>query len=131
MRLGTVIIAYSLIGWPPVAAQEADTTSLGRGVYTEPQARRGERVYEDQCGRCHLPEYFTEGFLPMWSGAPLSILFELVATQMPQDRPASLTSQDYVDVLAYIFELNGMPPGSRELPTRPEELARILIDRSP
>jgi len=34
---------------------------------------------------------------------------------MPQDRPGSLTPQQYIDVLAYILQLNGIQPGSQEL----------------
>ena len=45
-----------------------------------------------------------------------------------QDRPGSLKRQQYVDVLAYIFELNGVPPGEEEMPTRKRALEAILIE---
>jgi hypothetical protein len=65
-----------------------------------------------------------------WSGAPASMLFEVISTSMPQDRPGALSAKQYADVLAYIFELNGLPAGARELPSEPERLARIIIERS-
>ncbi len=39
---------------------------------------------------------------------------------MPDDAPGSLPPQQYVDVVTYILQLNGFPPGAREL-TRDEE----------
>jgi mono/diheme cytochrome c family protein len=114
----------------PAAGQVTDTlTSLRQGVYTEDQARRGEMVYEGACGACHMREFFTESFLQSWTGAPVSMLFELLRTTMPEDRPGGLDRRQYADVLAYIFELNGLPSGQRELPSRLDELERIVIER--
>lgn len=116
---------------PWLAAQSADsTTSTRNGVFTEPQARRGEAVFGETCQMCHLADYFTTTMMMSWSGAPVSMLFDVISTSMPQDRPGGLSPQQYADVLAYIFELNGFPAGTRELPANPADLARIIIERS-
>jgi len=113
------------------AAQSTDaTTSTRDSVYTEPQARRGEALFRETCVLCHLPDYFTTSMMMSWSGAPISMLFEVISTTMPQDRPGVLSPKQYADVLAYIFELNGFPAGARELPAGPDALARIIIERS-
>ncbi len=93
------------------------------------QARRGEKVAKDVCSACHLQDWFTEILIQSWAGAPLSMLYELMATTMPQDSPGGLTSQQYADVLAYIFELNELPAGQEELSADREALRAILIEQ--
>jgi S-disulfanyl-L-cysteine oxidoreductase SoxD len=44
---------------------------------------------------------------------------------MPQDRPGSLSAEEYADVVAYILRLNGRPAGERELPADAALLARM------
>ncbi len=99
------------------------------GVYTVEQARRGEKVAKDVCSACHLRDWFTEILIQSWAGAPLSMLYELMATTMPQDSPGGLTPQQYADVLAYIFELNELPAGQEELSVDREALRAILIEQ--
>ncbi len=128
-RAAMVALAGLLAAAAPAAGQGADTlVSLSDGVYTEAQARRGQAVYEEACASCHLPEYFTGTFLESWEGAPLSLLFDLIRTTMPQDTPGALERSEYADVLAYIFELNDVPDGDRELRPHPEALTKIVIE---
>ena len=105
-----------------------EVRSIQTGVYTVEQARRGEQVYRDVCSNCHLPDWFSQSFLQSWSGNTAAALFELVRTTMPEDRPGALKRQQYVDMLAYIFELNGVPPGEDEMPSRKRALEAILIE---
>ena len=98
------------------------------GVYTVEQARRGEQVAKDVCSSCHLEDWFTETLMQSWAGAPVSMLYELMATTMPPDSPGGLTAQQYADVLAYIFELNELPAGQEELSANREALMAILIE---
>ena len=126
----TLLLAVLQCMGSSARAQSPDTTtSLRDGKYTEQQARRGERIYVEHCATCHAREFFTDPFLLSWSGASVRLLFDVLSTSMPQDRPSSLKDQEYADVLAYIFEMNGLPLGPRELPADPEQLERILIER--
>ncbi len=114
----------------PVAAQSGtnrEQQSTLDGVYTVEQARRGEQVAKDVCSACHLQDWFTVILIQSWAGAPLSMLYELMVTTMPQDSPGGLTPQQYADVLAYIFELNELPAGQEELSANKDVLAAILI----
>ena len=49
---------------------------------------------------------------------------------MPKDKPGSLGTGAYVDVLSYLLQANKFPSGSRELPRTPEQLDAIVIERS-
>ena len=114
------------------AAAQADpaaTKSVLEGVYTEEQARRGEKITNDVCGDCHMEDWFTGSLLESWAGATVEMLYELISTTMPEDRPGSLERQQYADVLAYIFELNGLPAGQGELSAKKEALRAILIEK--
>ena len=50
---------------------------------------------------------------------------------MPEDNPGSLTDEEYVDVIAYMFSVGGMPAGEDELRPEPGGLARIIIEQLP
>jgi hypothetical protein len=58
-------------------------------------------------------------------------MFTLISTAMPEDAPGSLQRDTYADVLAYIFALNGLPAGPRELPTDLGALREIRMDFVP
>ncbi len=116
----------------PATAQsgsDGQQQSTRDGVYTVEQARRGEKVAKDVCSACHLQDWFIEILIQSWAGAPVGMLYELIATTMPQDSPGGLTPQQYADVLAYIFELNELPAGEEELSASKEALGTILIER--
>jgi len=50
---------------------------------------------------------------------------------MPDDNPGGLSVQQYTDVVAYIFKINGMPAGTDSLSSDPEALRRIRIEAKP
>ncbi|WP_404404017.1 c-type cytochrome [Pelagibacterium halotolerans] len=120
----------------------AETVSIWSGVYTEEQAARGEAVYSGACAQCHgirldganadpdqpsgapLARY---AFLRDWDGQTLSALYEYSRTTMPQNTPGALDDQQYVDVIAYMLEVSGMPPGETELPADGTALSNIVI----
>lgn len=105
-------------------------TSTADGVFTREQASRGSKVFLDRCLECHLPDQFAGEFMDSWDGAPVAMLYEAIATQMPADRPGALPADEYAAVLAYIFLLNGLPAGERELEGRVSSLASIYIQRN-
>ena len=47
---------------------------------------------------------------------------------MPEDRPGTLTRQQYADILAYVFKLNGYPAGNSELSGTDEEMKAFRIE---
>jgi mono/diheme cytochrome c family protein len=100
--------------------QMKQTTVLD-GVYTEQQAAKGEELYQSICAACHegaepeaAPPKGSE-FIERWRDAPLNFLYSFIHTNMPGDKPGSLSEADYLVLTAYLLSANGYPKGSTEL----------------
>jgi mono/diheme cytochrome c family protein len=107
------------------SAQEAvDPTTLD-GVYTAEQAEAGQRIYQRVCVSCHTLDWYTGDVVRAWTGGSLYGLYDVISTAMPEDNPGSLSSGEYVQVLAYILSLNGLPAGAEPLSTRRSRLRAI------
>jgi S-disulfanyl-L-cysteine oxidoreductase SoxD len=107
-------------------------TSTAAGVYSAPQATRGEETYMAICVACHpRGTYSTAAFKTAWTGRPLSELFDLVKEKMPKNDPASLTPAEYAQVVAYLLKINDVPAGEHELPPDSEALKKIRIEMGP
>jgi len=122
---------------PVAVARAQDSTaaagkSVWQGVYTEAQAARGDTEQQNNCSACHGTEkYSGEAFTKAWVGRTAFDLFDQIKTTMPDDNPGGLSVQQYTDVVAYIFKINGMPAGADSLSSDPEALRRIKIDAKP
>lgn len=105
----------------PAAATPAPAASAG--LFTTDQADRGESTYDESCAACHASSEFQgRQFEFAWGRRTVGDLYRHISDNMPEDNPGSLTPQQYVDVVAYILELNGFPRGDRELPPDEETL---------
>ena len=125
---------------------ERDSASVWDGVFTEAQAERGRTAYPGACALCHgrrlngapddpdmaaTPALARARFLRTWDGKSLATLFEYTRATMPQDNPGSLTDEEYVDLIAYMLSVGGMPTGEADLRPDPEDLARVAIEQQP
>lgn len=121
------LVAFALVvGWgAPASAQESVSTL--DGVYTAEQAAAGKTTYQRACAGCHTLDWYTGDVVRAWEGGTVYGLFEVISTTMPQDNPSSLRRSEYVDVLAYILEVNGMPPGDTPLPSGRSRLNAIVF----
>lgn len=130
-RNGALVAALALLSLgaalPAFAQTEERVTTLD-GVYTEEQALRGAEVIEDVCRECHDDEEFVGAFIRSWAGASVAALYDDIYSLMPEDQPGSLPPQQYADVIAYILQLNGLPPGAIELGAARESLERVVIE---
>ena len=120
--------------------------SVWDGVFTEEQARRGQAVYPGPCGTCHgrrlngapddpdmqsTPPLARARFLRNWEGRSLATLFEYTRATMPESNPRFLTDEEYVDLIAYMLEVGGIPAGNDELQPDSQSLARVVIEQQP
>ena len=122
-----VVGGMTSIGAAQKPPAKAVTTSAG--VYTARQASRGEQTYMSICVACHPPGTYTApAFREKWNGAPLSELFGLISQLMPKQEPASLTPEEYADVVAYLLKINGAPTGKQELPADEKAMKKIRIN---
>lgn len=100
-----------------------DMTTVWDGVYEADQAGRGRYGYELDCAECHGEDLSGArngalkgaGFMREWSGIRLYSLFDRVEA-MPPDG-FSLGEDAYLDIMAYMLQVNGFPAGNEELNT--------------
>mgnify|MGYP001169146168 FL=1 len=130
LRTLTVIFAivFSLVS-QYVEAQDNPPQSTLDGIFSQDQAKIGEKIFQVSCVSCHLPEQFGETFIQSWAGATVRDLFDLTIALMPEDQPGSLKPEEYVAILAYIFNMNSLPPGPVALSDQREILGNITIKK--
>ena len=134
----SVTLGLLLMSPSATASQDgtATSTSVWEGVYTAEQAARGEDKYELDCAHCHGPyleggegpSLAGQGFLRNWLEDNMDNLFTRVHHRMPADAPGSLSPQVSADILTYLLQRNGFPPGDTELVPDPEVLSRLRIE---
>jgi S-disulfanyl-L-cysteine oxidoreductase SoxD len=103
------------------------------GAYTAAQATRGESAYQMNCGGCHgetldgraMGPLRGDKFLDRWREESLAPLFDHIRTRMPASAAGSLSTATYLDILAYILQVNQYPAGKQEL--TPESVAHFKL----
>lgn len=101
--------------------------STRSGVYTAAQAARGKVLFGDVCNACHPDPFWRQS----WEGRRVGEVFRLIVDTMPDDNPGTMSARETADVLAYIFESNGLPPGAAELSADPMDLDAFVIEEPP
>lgn len=117
MRLLTILLAGSLT----LMAQAGRT--VVEGVYSDGQAKRGQVVYDAQCGACHgstlggtlAPPLAGADFLGFWDKSPVAELVDKIQNTMPTTSPGSLTRGQATDVVAYVLKVSGFPSGQTDM----------------
>jgi mono/diheme cytochrome c family protein len=124
MRNRLMILALALCASAACSGPAwCQTSSVWDGVYSDAQAARGSAKYEQMCVMCHGPVLEGNGeapplvgrFIPDWAGTNLAQLFEKIQTTMPLFAPATLSTGDTADILAFILQSNNFPAGAQEL----------------
>ena len=120
LLVGVFAIALSL------SAQD-EATSVQSGVYSQEQAERGEQLFGEACMVCHQAEEFAAGgYMDGWSGMNVNDMVEFIRSTMPEDNPGRLKRQEYIDIVAFLFQQNGLPAGETEMVRK--ELKNIHIE---
>ena len=105
------------------------TASLPAATYTAEQAQLGKQIYESTCARCHPPGQLDgETFEVGWNERRVFDLFSLVSNTMPQDKPGSLSDDEYLGVVAYLLQRNHVPAGTVALRADTSALKSVRID---
>ncbi len=122
----TTIAIASLIFMQALIIVSAQGKTTRDGVYTEAQAKRGEKMYAESCASCHgadlsgsgqAPELSGKDFNGDWNALPLSDLFERTRVTMPADKPGSLKPEQIADLTAFLLQKAALPDGQTELPS--------------
>ena len=138
MRTSAVLAAilFSAV-WTGTRAQSSPPSkSQWDGVFTDAQASRGEALYVDNCIFCHgtnlagtvlAPPVAGPAFLAKWNRRPLSLVFNIIQTQMPLNLSGHLSPQQNADIVAYMLKKSDSPAGTKDLPGRAEALSTLTI----
>jgi mono/diheme cytochrome c family protein len=121
-------------------------------AFTSEQVDKGRETFRLQCARCHGPS--GEGIRDIYRGmtAPPLIgstafpvdprpyqkmrhfqfhsvqdIYEFASAVMPADQPASLTADDYWNVISYLLNANGMAANGQ--PLDQQSAARMSLTR--
>jgi len=98
----------------------------GTGVprlYTKGQSLRGATLFAAHCSRCHGahlqglvgPPLKGKAFAAPGSDLTIAEIFATMSQRMPLDDPASLSKSQYADLLAFVLQQNGYPPGDQAM----------------
>jgi len=128
--------------WGLAAAAMAMTLALAgpARAFTAEQADKGREVFRLQCARCHGPDgqgisNIYKGMIapPLIGPAALPLdprsyqkmrhfqfrnvrdVYEFASAVMPADQPASLSAEDYWNVIAFLLSANGVPVNGKLL----------------
>jgi mono/diheme cytochrome c family protein len=94
--------------------------------FTAAQSASGEVEYKANCIDCHGahlddgefggPPLKGAAFSAKWFRLPASGLVNYIHAAMPPDAPGRLPMGTYVEITAYILNMNGVAPGTRDMP---------------
>ncbi len=116
---------------PAAAAPAATPAPAATATFSAEQATRGKTVFDATCSACHsIGDFRGNAFIYSWRRRTAWNLYQQVVQTMPEDAPGSLPDQEYVDVIAYLLQLNGHRAGDGELSATQASLGQIPVDRS-
>ena len=132
-------LAITILAVNGVSGAQSDS-SIWSGVFTAQQAARGAADYSTNCASCHsvdlrgnsnTPSLLGMSFMFIWEDRSLGELYTKMRDEMPSDRPGSLSTQSYEDLLAYLLQSNQFPTGGKELKSSAGMLGKIRITSKP
>jgi hypothetical protein len=114
---------------PVVKEESPEPESSGPiSLYTAAQSERGEDSFRETCLSCHSSSEFRgRSFQRDWRGSSLGYLYEEIVYYMPEDNPGGLSTNTYLDIMAYILDQNGFPGGEMELVSDIEAMKEVIL----
>ena len=103
------------------------------GWYTLEQAAKGAKGYQKACANCHGPKLqggagpalVGRQFWQAYGGKKVSTLWSSVHTEMPMSAPGSLSATNSTNIMAFLLQKNGVPPGTVPLDDT-TDLSKVL-----
>jgi cytochrome c5 len=116
----------------------AATASAGEGLYTAAQAARGEKTYQQFCSACHgarlqgapAAPLTGEALRARWEDGKhtLDDLYYIIRSLMPNNAPGSLSKAQYVEVIAFILQVNHYPAGEHDLVPQAAAMKAVTLE---
>jgi len=115
------LLLFAIVFGAAAAFMSAQQAPAGAS-FTAAQATSGRAAYDQNCAGCHGPAG-RNGTAPAlagpdfggWMTRPVRDLISTIRTSMPSDRPGQLREEVYLDIVAYILQVNGRTPGAEML----------------
>jgi cytochrome c len=125
-----MLFVTSSFGCAFVMAQGSTSSD---GWYTPGQAANGAKAYQKACAGCHgpklhggmAPALVGKQFWLTYGGKKVSTLWSDLHTQMPMSAPGSVSAKDSIEIMAFLFEKNGVLAGSTPL-NDTTDLSKVL-----
>ena len=134
-RLLLSAVASAAVVSSVVAAIAATELTIRDGVYSQQQAAQGQTVYIAKCTLCHgpalqggvneSPPLRGQRFLSDWDQMPLRALYSRILSTMPKADPGSLSSEETLELVAYLLQQNGFPTSNARSFASADELNSI------
>ena len=120
MRLAMMFVISLVAAATALAQASGNERTVWDGVYSEAQAKRGLATYVSKCSDCHdggvmAPELGGFDFRAEWENKKVGALYRLIHTTMPADAPGDLKEREVLDLIAYVLQANGFPPGDQAI----------------
>ena len=132
--LGAAFLVAAMVASLLGTLQAQQPRSVAQGVYTAPQAMRGQAVYADKCASCHgptlggaqAPPLTGDDFIRVWGGPAADLVNKIINT-MPANDPGKLTRPQAADIVAYMLQVAKFPAGPTELAADEAALKAVAI----
>lgn len=128
------MLVFCLVSCLAVIAGNADAATAASD-YTAAQATRGAQIYDRSCAECHGNNLEGKAGPPLtgkafqdtlqYANMTTSQLYGFISQSMPQNAPASLSSEQYIDVLSFLLSKSGYPAGS--IPLSKQRLGEVEL----
>lgn len=121
---------------PALAHSQTPNRTVLDGVYSDPQASRGQNTYNSACAACHgaalegvsAPELTGNRFMDRWREGMLDGIYSFIRQRMPLGRTPNsnaISDKEYLDLVTFILKGNGFPAGATELV--PDALSNVRL----
>lgn len=119
-------------GDPTAAETMAAQPAAAMSSFSTAQVERGRTRFDAVCAECHATSEFRgTNFRYEWRRRTAWDFYRTVSSTMPEDAPGSLADAEYVDVIAWILEMNGFQAGAADLPATEAALDQFVMDGAP
>src|SRR5712691_5246194 len=138
VALGVALTAILGAGSGASMQAQGPAAAARPALFSAAQAKSGEAVYNRACASCHgrtlgggaAPPLSGPAFSRSWRDSRITLddLFFVMRTTMPPRQSNALTTDERVDVFAYVLSVNGYPPGPSALALNTPALKSLAVD---
>lgn len=123
------------------AASSVSAQTISPAPFTQAQSDAGRQTYAASCASCHGDRLEGKG-APALAGKefadgafgrrPVAQLYTFIQNSMPFCEGRSLASETYINIVAFLLQVNGAKPGNEPLtPTAGVKVGDIITGEMP